>query len=361
MMESGKSLARVGAVLVVVSAAIAAALVGGASTGRAATTITLNLEPLIATSSEIENQIPQVSYGGKIGYHLEIKNTDTSTTPQVSITVTSPNATYLDSVATFNDAPTTCDAQSGSNGHVMVCTVPGGTLKPDDTLKADFRFQATTLTSVTQVVTTAAISVAAKTVGGKNNNGTTLASEGVNTALVAGGDKEDTYLRKNEKAGTGNLSLPDHPQNFSVTEPPTLLGDPFGIAVSMHDSVGAPPQCIANSATECFGAKTQLTIPAASSILLGGNPFYNGTTFNPYSWAMNAQYPQGSSFKLHGVYHIVDGSHAFQQLLKCDDPLVGGAPSVAYPICYDTLDQITNKRMLIATGRGLENGGLGWN
>jgi hypothetical protein len=280
----------------------------------------------------------------------------------VSITVTSPNATYVDSVATFNDAPTTCDAQSGSNLHIMVCTVPGGTLKPGDTLKADFRFQATTSTDVGQVATHAEISVAAKTVGGKNNNGTTLASDDVNTDLVAGGDKEDTYLRTNEKAGTGNLSLPDHPQNFRLDTPlDELLGDPFGVAVSIHDILGAPPECTANSATECFGAKTQLTIPAASFLTALGNPFYDGTTFNPYKWAMNAQYPQGSSFKLHGVYHIVDGSHAFQQLLKCDDPLVGGAPSVAYPICYDTLDQITNKRMLIATGRGLENGGLGWN
>ena len=32
-----------------------------------------------------------------------------------------------------------------------------------------------------------------------------------------------------------------------------------------------------------------------------------------------------------------------------------------FPLCYDAQDQITNKKMLVATGRGLENGALGWN
>ena len=124
--------------------------------------------------------------------------------------------------------------------------------------------------------------------------------------------------------------------------------------------VGTPAQCATDSTTDCFGAYTELTIPAASFVSTLGNPFYNGTTFNPYPWAMSAQYANGSNFKLNGVYHI-DGTGAFQQLLKCDDPLVGGAPSVAYPLCYDTLNQLTNKKMLTATGRGLENGALGWN
>lgn len=358
-MKSCNHLGRFGAVLVVVSAAIAAVLVGGASTGRATTTLTVDLVPLIATSSEIENKIPQVSYGGKIAYHLTIKNSDTSTTPHASITVTSPNATYVDSDATFNGVQTTCTAQSGSNGHVMECPIPGGTLTPGDTLEVDFRFQATTSTTVPQIVTKAAITVSAQTVGGKKSNGTLLASDEVATDLVAGGDKNDTFLRGNENAATGDLG-DSHPQNFSVKTPGTLLFGPFGIAVSIHDVIGPPAECATHSITACFGAFTQLKIPKASFVTAPGNPFYNGTTFNPYTWTMNAQYANGSNFKLHGVYHIEDGG-AFQQLLKCDDPLVGGAPSVAYPICYDTLDQINNKKMLIATGRGLENGGLGWN
>ena len=70
MMKSCRPLGRVGVVVLVVSAAIAAALVGGASTGRAATSFTITLSPLIGTADV--NEIPQVSYGGKIGYHLVV-------------------------------------------------------------------------------------------------------------------------------------------------------------------------------------------------------------------------------------------------------------------------------------------------
>jgi hypothetical protein len=374
MMKSGKSLGRVGAVLVIVSVAIAAALVGGASTGRAATLFNIELTPLIGTS-EINEEIPQVSYGGKIGFHLHILNNDTSTTQHASVVVTS-------NLATFSDSDNASCILNSKDSHQMICTPFGGTFGPGQAFDVNLRFTAPVTGPDAGVVvkTCASISVSAQTVGGKKNgnNGTTLATtcpNGFNdppgepgpvlTNVVENTTKDDTYLHKNEHAETGNLSLPDHPQNFRLDTPiDELLGDPFGIAVSIHDILGAPAECIAESTTDCFGAVTQLKIPAAPSVSEPGNPFYDGSLefpFNPYSWTMKAQYPQGSNFKLHGVYHIVDGSGAFQQLKECDDPLVGGAPSVAFPLCYDTLDQITNKRMLIATGRGLENGGLGWN
>ena len=353
-MESGKSLARVGVVLVVVSAAIAAALVGGASTGRAATSFNVSLTPLIGTTGI---EIPQVSYGGKIGFHLFVQNSGDSNTQHASVVVTS-------TLATFSDADNANCILNSRDSHQMICTPFGGTFAPGAIFEANLRFTApsTGPAAGEQASTSAAITIAAQTVGGNKNKGTTIAtSDPVLTNIVENTTKDDTYLHKNENAATGDLSLPDHPQNFSLNTPTDqLLGDPFGIAVSIHDIIGTPAECATDSATTCFGAFTQLKIPAASFVSLGGNPFYNGTTFNPYSWAMNAQYPNGSNFKLHGVYHI-DDSGDFQPLLKCDDPLVGGAPSVAYPLCYDTLDQITNKRKLIATGRGLENGGLGWN
>ncbi|HEX7311371.1 MAG TPA: hypothetical protein VF232_09340 [Gaiellaceae bacterium] len=352
-MKSWKSLRRVGAALVVVSAAIAAALVGGASTGRAATSFNVTLTPLIGTTGI---EIPQVSYGGKIGFHLFVQNSGNSNTQHASVTVTS-------TLATFSDTDNANCILNSKDSHQMICTPFGGTFAPGAIFEANLRFTApaTGPPAGVQVSTSAAISVAAQTVGGSNNNGTTLAtSNPVLTNIVENTTKNDSYLHKNEKAATGNLSLPGHPQNFSLNTPKDkLLGNPFGIAVSIHDIIGTPAEC-ADSATPCFGAFTQLNIPAASLVSALGNPFYDGTTFNPYSWAMNAQYASGSNFKLNGVYHIDDNGE-FQQLLKCDDPLVGGAPSVAYPICYDTLDQIKNKKMLIATGRGLENGGLGWN
>jgi hypothetical protein len=346
-MKSGKSLRRVCAVLVVVSVAIAAALVGGASTGRAAPGVTVDLVPLIATSSDIVSEIPQVSYGGKIGYHLTITNAGTSTTPQTSsITVTSPNATYVDSVATFNDVLTLCGAQSGSNGHVMVCTLPTGTLRPGDTFEADLRFQATTSTTVAQVVTRAAVSVAAKTVGGKNSNGNTLSFDDVTTALVAGGDKSDEYLRVGETGKTSGFSS-THRQNFGVTLPDTsLLGDPFGVALSIHDNVGTP-LCT----TGCLPSWTTLTIPAASFATKDGNPFYDGTTVNAYSWSMTARYPSG--YKFTAVIHFdANGPHT---LPTC------GVPTAEEPMCYDadSLD-IThgNTPTISVTGKGIANGNI---
>jgi len=348
-MKGHRGLARV---LAVASAMVALVVVGGATTGRAATSFDITLAPLIGTSDV--NVIPQVSYAGKIGYHLHLKNTGDSTTQKGSIVVTSDLGTFSDSSDTTNCAVNPKDA------HQMVCTPSGGTFAPGFTFDVDLRFTAPT--TGTQVSTVAAITVAAQTVGGNKNKGTTLAQTApVLTNIVENTTKADTYLHANEHAATGKLDLANgHPQNFSLDTPATLLGNPFGIAVSIHDIVGTPAQCATDSTTDCFGAYTELTIPAASFVSTLGNPFYNGTTFNPYPWAMSAQYANGSNFKLNGVYHI-DGTGAFQQLLKCDDPLVGGAPSVAYPLCYDTLNQLTNKKMLVATGRGLENGSLGWN
>src|SRR4051794_28836186 len=94
MMESWKSLRRVCAVLVVVSAAIAAALVGGASTGRAATSFSFDFMPLIGSDP---NAIPKVTYGGAIGYSIHIENSGDSNTTQVFIRARNTNgATFLD-------------------------------------------------------------------------------------------------------------------------------------------------------------------------------------------------------------------------------------------------------------------------
>ena len=168
-MKSSKPLWRFGAVLVAVSAAIAAALVGGASTGHAATSFDITLAPLIGTSDV--NVIPQVSYGGKIGYHLHVRNSGNSTTQHASILVTSNLATFSDSSDTTNCAVNPKDA------HQMVCTPFGGTFVPGATFDVDLRFTAPATGPPTgqQVSTSGSISVAAQTVGGNKNNGTTLA------------------------------------------------------------------------------------------------------------------------------------------------------------------------------------------
>src|SRR5436190_1743959 len=76
-----------------VIAAVAVGIAGSGGTGRAAPGITFNFEPLIGTSSI--NEIPKVTYGKGIGFHLVIQNNGTNSTPQTSsVVVTSTSATY---------------------------------------------------------------------------------------------------------------------------------------------------------------------------------------------------------------------------------------------------------------------------
>src|SRR4051794_8986745 len=82
--------------------AVLAVMIGGVvgtGTGNAATSFNITLGPLIGTSGQV---IPQVSYGGKIGYHLHIDNNGASTTQHASIVVTSNLGTFSDASDTTN-------------------------------------------------------------------------------------------------------------------------------------------------------------------------------------------------------------------------------------------------------------------
>ena len=346
-MKSGKSLGRLGAVLLVASAAIAAALVGGASIGRAATSFSFDFKPLIGTP--VTNVIPQVTYGGAIGYSIHIQNNGDSNATQVFIRAKNTNG------ATFLDATNPNCAKNQSDPQQMICSVPGDTLKAGDTFDTSIRFTAPS--TGTQVSMTVDVVIKAQSVGGKKNgnSGTTLStSPAVLTDIVAGGDKDDTFLRGNENAATGKLS-DTHPQNFSVHTPTTLLGGPFGIALSIHDNVGTTRLC-----PSCLFSFTTLMIPAAQHVDTPGNPFYDGTTnppaVNPFSWTMSAHY--SPPFQFHGVFHIEDGSSVPHLLPSCAS--LGGAPTAAEPMCWDHQDQDSGKKLLTADGRGLENGNLGY-
>src|SRR5262249_12004706 len=173
--------------------------------------------------------------------------------------------------------------------------------------------------------------IKAQSVGGKQNgnNGTILASAPIPvvTNVVPFGDKDDTYLRAGDApAGTGKLSS-THPQNFSITLPGMLFGTPFGVAVSIHHK----------TRTALCGTRltswTTLRIPVAAFTTTAGNPFFDGTNVHAYSWSMTAQYPSNS--KPTQIIHI-DDNGVPQQLQKCID--IGGAPTAADPMCYDTFD-----------------------
>jgi hypothetical protein len=324
------------AAVAVVGAAIVASLVGGVGAGHASTSFSINLSPLIAASNT--DPVPQVSYGGKIGYHLSVQNMDTSNTTHVQVIVDVPSATFFDAT----DA--SCVAAKG-NPSEMVCSPNGGTINSGATYLVDFRFTAPA--SGTNVTATPSVSIAAKTQGNPGNNGTTVATgASVPVALNADGATNDTYLRHDETASAGG------PQAFSTQLPGTFFGNPFGLELGIHNETGSP------ICATCLGVDTSLTIPAASNVLLAGNPFYDGITANPYNWTMSAT--AATSFKLTGVYHLADNATTAVQIPAC--ALLGGGPTAADPVCYLTLTS-KNKagvQNLTATGEGLENGKSGF-
>ena len=361
-MNSLKTSRRLVALFVI--AAVAVGIAGSAGPGHAAPGITFTFEPLIGTSSI--NEIPKVTYGRGIGFHLFAQNNGTNSTPQTSsVIVTSDSATYdstAPAAATFNGTPITTCAASQTDSKQLICPLPYGTLRPGDTFEAFFRFIAPTSTDVKQVSTTATLSVAAQTVGGKKNNGTTLSKTTLLTNLVSDTDIDNAYLRHDETAsplGASSTPTSSHPQNFALTTPSTLLNNAFGVAVGIQDTKGTA----ANPCPGLLPACTILTVPAAKlaesppPALPGtpfpGNPFYDGTA-NPYIWNMDATYTGG--FTLTGVVHVDDLGNV-QPLHQCS--AVGG-PSAAEPLCYDHLTQDKPNKLLHADGRGIENGSLGW-
>jgi len=344
-MSNSKLRHRIALTIGVVLAVMIGGVAGGTGTGNAATSFNITLAPLIGTSSV--NVIPQVSYGGKIGYHLHVDNNGDSTTQHASIVVTSNLGTFSDASDTANCAVNPKDA------HQMICTPLGGTFVPGATFDSDLRFTApvTGPTAGEQVSTSASITVSAQTVGGNKSNGTTLAqSAPVVTNVVENTTKADTYLHGNENATTGNLGA-GHPQKFGVTLPGTLFGSPFGVALSIHDNVGTP------ICATCLPSWTTLTIPAASLVTNAGNPFFDGTTSNPYSWSMSAQFPSG--YKFTGVVHI-DDNVVSHNLPTCES--LGGAPTAVEPMCYVASSLVITKstKTISVSGLGLENGKIGF-
>ena len=331
------------AALAVVGAAIVASLVGGVGVGHASTTLPITITPLIAAGSS--DPVPEVSYGGKIGYEVSLTNTDTSNTTHVRVVVDVTGG------AVFFDATDPSCAAAKGNSSEMICTPFGGTLKSGQTYKVDFRFTAPS--SGTSVTATPSVTIAAQTNGNPNNNGTT-ASTGtpVDVTLNAGGFQNDTYLRQNEGASAGG------PQNFSAQLPNALFGTQFGLELGIKNQTGTP------ICATCLPVFTELTIPAASSVLNAGNPFYNGTDpSRPYTWTMSAT--AATSFKLTGIYHVPDPVDNVPQLpvrIPACAVLPGGGPTPSDPVCYHTLSS-KNKagvQNISATGLGLENGRVGF-
>jgi hypothetical protein len=264
--------------MVAVGVLAAAAALGGASEGNAATAMSVVLSPLIGTPS---NQVPQVTFGGKIGYHLEVANTGSSTANHMTIVVESD-------VATFSDASRSECAADPQNAKRMICSVRR-MASGAPAFSVDLRFQAPS--SGDAVVTTPSVSLDAQTVGGSGNNGTqTFTGAAVTTALVSSAVNSlvKTFAKGKETVSTS----PSLPQHSSFSMPTSLLGGYYGVPMAVQETA-ATPLC-----DKCPGLVTDLEIPAS---LLANSPF---SPSNPLSFTVTLQASaEPSGYKPTGLYH----------------------------------------------------------
>jgi hypothetical protein len=323
----------------VLVAALVASLIGGVGASRATTSFVWVFQPYV--TSDTGNTVPNVTYGGAMGFHLEVQNTDTSNASHVQVVV------KADSGATFLDASDPGCAAAKGDTSTMVCTPFGGTMTAGATYKLDFRFTAPSATVT--VTLSPSVSISAQSVGGKNHgtNGTTIDPGPTTTTNVVpgGGDTTSTFLRHNESVET------DGPQTFTFGLPSGLLGNPFALAVGVHNQTGT-------ICGTCLPKYTTLTIPTATTYNQSGNPFYDGTNVNAYPWTMFATYPQG--FTLHGVWHQPDSGGGTAEFIPPCSTLTNGVPTTDHPVCWLTLVQNKSKKTLTATGLGIENGNGGF-
>jgi hypothetical protein len=265
------------------AAAVAAVVVcfvavGPAGGRTAKSRLTVDLSPLIGTSA---NGVQKVTFGGKIGLHLDVTNPGPSTVNHVVVTVAADTAT-------FSDASRPECAVDPANAKRMVCTVKQ--MKAGSpTFSVDLRFNAPSNGSA--VVSTPSVSVDAKSQGNPGNNGTgTTTGDPVTTALIssAGNSLVDTYLRGTENATTA-ATLPQHSQ---FVMPNSLLGGVYGVETSVQEKT-ATPLC-----TKCPAFETVLGIPAS---LLGNTPF---SATNPFTFTVTLL-PAGvpAHYYPTGLYH----------------------------------------------------------
>jgi hypothetical protein len=299
----------------------------GSAVGRSTETgASVVLAPLIGTSS---NDVQQVTFGGKIGFHLDVGNTGTSTFNHLVIVVDSDGATFSDS------SRSEC-AKDPGDATRMVCKLAqmqGGA--PHFT--ADLRFTAPS--SGTEIHTTPSLTVDAKTQGSPGNNGTqTTTGAAVTTALVssAGNSLVKTFARGKEALATA-ATLPQHSQ---FTMPNTLLGGFYGVDTSVQETTAAP------LCTDCPAFVTILDIPAS---LGPTSPFSVSNFFTFTVTLLPAGVPK--SYTPTGLYH--DGVLV---------PMCADSPLSATTHMCLTSFQAKNfkKNGIVAVGEADQNGRLGF-
>ncbi|HZQ64403.1 MAG TPA: hypothetical protein VFA66_04165 [Gaiellaceae bacterium] len=264
------------AVVAAVAVAASAVLLGSAGARTSGSAMSVVLSPLIGTTV---NDVQQVTFGDRIGYHLEVKNTGQATVNHILIVVESDSATFLDA------SRPECAADPG-DAKRMVCVLDQ--LKKGAGFAVDLRFTAPTTGS--SVVSTPSVTVNAQTQGNPGNHGSQkFTGTPVTTALVssAGGSVVQSFVRGAESVATG-ASLPQH----SLFTLPGSIGALFGVATSVQETTGTPL---------CATCPTLVTILQIPVSLTGSSPF---TPTNPFSFTVTltgSARPAG--YHPTGLYH----------------------------------------------------------
>ena len=241
--------------------AVCVVAVGQAGGSTAKSRLTVALSPLIGTSA---NGVQKVTYGGKIGLHLDVANPGPSTVNHVVVTVAADTAT-------FSDASRPECAVDPTNAKRMVCTVKQ--MKAGSpTFSVDLRFNAPS--SGSAVVSTPTATVDAKSQGNPGNNGTgTTTGDPVTTVLISsdGGRLFDSYLRGTENAATA-ATLPQHSQ---FVMPTSLLGGLYGVETSVQEKTAHPavhqvPGPRDGAGDPGFGARALLALLAVELLHVHG-------------------------------------------------------------------------------------------
>jgi len=314
------------AAVVVVTFCIAVGSAGGRST---ATGASVSLSPLIGTQG---NPIPEVTFGGKMGFRLDVGNTGTSTFNHLVMVVDSGDGTsFLDS-----SRPDVC-AKDPKDATRMICKLAqmqGGAPH----FLVDLRFTAPA--SGTSVLTESSLTVDAKTQGSPGNNGTqTTEGTSVTTALVTsdGNRVVKTFARGKETIATA-ATLAQHSQ-FTM---PNTLGSVFGVDTSVEEQqITDPLQLLC---ADCPAWVTILRIPASTA---SGSPFSKDNPFTFTVTLLPAGVPK--KYTPTGLYHD-------NELV----PMCSDSPLSATTHMCLTSFQVSKKNGIVATGQADQNGRLGF-
>ena len=305
--------------------AVCVVAVGQAGGSTAKSRLTVALSPLIGTSA---NGVQKVTFGGKIGLHLDVTNPGPATVNHVVVAVAADSAT-------FSDASRRECAVDPANAKRMVCTVKQ--MKAGSpTFSVDLRFNAPS--SGSAVVSTPTATVDAKSQGNPGNNGTgTTTGDPVTTVLISsdGGKLFDSYLRGTENAATA-ATLPQHSQ---FVMPASLLGGLYGVETSVQEETGGA------LCANCPAFGTVLGIPAS---LLGPSSPFSPSNFFTFTVTL---LPSGvpAHYYPTGLYH--DGVLI---------PMCSTSPlSATTHICVTSFSG--NKYIgFTATGKADQNGRIGF-